>query len=140
MILLYDLPKMFQDYNTMAEISYEKQNEIVILRVIGGATFAEISQAVQQYFPKVTRHLIWDYTNGNLENVTPEDFRNVPDMSYKYFTNRKGGKTAFACPNKYEYGMFRMYTAFADIKSMPYEYEVFRSFEAARAWIMHNAT
>lgn len=121
----------------MAKILYETQNDVVILRVIGGATFAEISAAVKQYFPKVTRHLVWDYTNGHLDNVTPDDFRSVPDMSFKYFTNRNGGKTAFACPNKYEYGMFRMYTAFADIKNMPYEYAVHRSFDDALTWVMN---
>ena len=125
----------FQGYNNMAEITCEQYNDIVILRVNGGATFAEITEAVKEYFPKVTRHLIWDYTNGNLTNVTAEDFRRVPDMSAKYFTNRKQGRTAFACPSDYIYGMFRMYTAFADIKNMPYEYEVHRSFEEALNWV-----
>ena len=119
----------------MSEIVYEELNDIVILRVIGGATFGEITEAVKQYFPKVTRHLIWDYTNGNLDNVTADDFRRVPDMSTKYFTNRMKGRTAFACPSDHVYGMFRMYTAFADIKNMPYEYEVQRSFEDALKWV-----
>ena len=121
----------------MAEILYESQDDIVILRVIGGATFAEISEAVKQYFPKVTKHLIWDYTNGNLDNVTANDFRSVPKMSSEYFTNRKSGKTGFACPSVSVYGMFRMYTAFADIESMPYEYAVHRSFEDALNWVLH---
>jgi hypothetical protein len=121
----------------MAEIIYENQNDIVILRVIGGATFAEIAEAVKQHFPKVTRHLIWDYTNGNLNNVTAEDLKIVPDMSAKYFVDRKYGKTAFACPGLYTYGMFRMYTAFADMKSMPYEYGVHRGFEDALKWVMN---
>ena len=120
----------------MAEIIYETQNDIVILRVIGGATFVELSEAVRQYFPKVTKHLIWDYTNGYLDNVTADDFRSVPDMSSKYFVNRTSGRTAFACPNDHTYGMFRMYTAFAAIKNMPYEYEVHRSFEDALNWVM----
>ena len=121
----------------MAEIIYEYQNDVVILRVIGGATFAEISEAIKMYFPKVTRHLIWDYTNGNLDNVTADDFKSVPDLSSKYFTNRKKGRTAFACPEDDTFGMFRMYTAYADIKNMPYEYEVRRSFEDALNWVMH---
>jgi len=120
----------------MAEIVCENQNDIVILRVFGGAIFAEISEAIKQHFPKVTKHLVWDYSNGNLVNVTTDDFRSVPNLSYIYFTNRKSGKTAFACPNKYEYGMFRMYTAFADIAKMPYEYEVHRSYEDALNWVM----
>jgi len=119
----------------MAEIVYEKKNDVVILRVIGGVTFDQIYEALTLYFPNVTKHLIWDYTNGNLTNVTSDDFKQVPDISKRYFTNRSRGRTAFACPNSYVYGMFRMYTAFADIESMPYEYEVFRTFEEALAWV-----
>lgn len=104
-----------------------------MLRVIGGVTFAE---AVKQHFPKVTRHLIWDYTNGKLNNVTADDFRSLPDMSAKYFADRQYGRPAFACPEVCTYGMFRVYTAFADIKSMPYEYAVHRSFEDALSWVM----
>lgn len=121
----------------MADIIYENQNDIVILRVIGGATFAEISEAINLYFPKVTSHLIWDYTHGSLVDVSADNFRSVPEVSSKLFTNRKSGKTAFACPSVHVYGMFRMYTAFAEIKSMPYKYEVHRSFEDALNWVMH---
>lgn len=121
----------------MTEILYEAQNDVVILRVVGGVTFAEILEAMRQYFPKVTRHLIWDYTDGNLDNVTADDFKSVPEISSKYFSNRKSGKTAFACPSDNVYGMFRMYTAFADMKNMPYEYGVLRSFEDALNWVMH---
>lgn len=120
----------------MAEILFESKNDVVILRVIGAATFTEISDAVKLYFPKVTKHLIWDYTNGGLADVTADNFRSVPDLSSRYFTNRSGGRTAFACPTASVYGMFRMYIAFADIKNMPYEYEVHRSFEDALKWVM----
>lgn len=119
----------------MAEIICENHNDIVILRVIGGATFDQISEAVRQYFPLVAKHLIWDYTNGNLSNVSPNDFKSVPQLAKKYLINRNGGRTAFACPNDDVYGMFRMYTAFADIENMPYEYAVHRSLEDALSWV-----
>ncbi len=119
----------------MAEIIYEKYNDVVILRVIGGATFDEICEALKQYFPKVTKHLIWDYTNGSLIDVTSEQFNSVPELSKQYFINRKDGRTAFACPSAYVYGMFRMYITFADIKKMPYKYSVYRSFKEALEWV-----
>lgn len=119
----------------MAEIICEKNEDVVILRVIGSVTFDQISEAVRQYFPLVTKHLIWDYTNGNLLNVTPGDFRSVPALAAKCFSNRNCGRTAFACPQDHIYGMFRMYMAFADITEMPYEYAVHRSFEDALNWV-----
>lgn len=119
----------------MSEIVYEKYNDVVVLRVIGGVTFEEITEAMKRHFPNVTKHLIWDYTNGDLSHVTAEDFRKVPDMAAKYFTNRQKGRTTFACPNDLTYGMLRMYTAFADLDNMPYEYEVHRNFEDALKWV-----
>jgi len=35
--------------------------------------------------------------------------------------------------------MFRMYTAFADNKNMPYRYEVFRSFNDALQWVEESS-
>lgn len=119
----------------MAEIIYENYNDVVILRVIGGATFDETSEASKEYFPRVTKHLIWDFTDGSLMDVTSDQFNSVPEVLKKYFINRNGGRTAFACPSQYVYGMFRMYIAFADIKNMPYEYSVFRSFNEALEWV-----
>ena len=123
----------------MAEIIFEIHNDVVILRVVGGATFAEITDALKQYFPCVTKHLIWDYTDGTLVNVTSEQFNSVPELSKQYFINRSGGRTAFACPGDLVYGMFRMYTAFADNKNMPYRYEVFRSFNDALQWVEESS-
>ena len=119
----------------MAVIKYEKKDDVFILRVIGGATFSDISAAIKEFFPKVTRHLVWDYTDGDLIDVTSDDFRSVPDTSFRYFTNRSRGRTAFACPKAHVYGMFRMYIAFADIKNMPYEYEVHHSLDEALTWV-----
>lgn len=119
----------------MPEIIYEKNNDVVVLRVLGDVTFDQIIEAVKNYFPEVTKHLIWDYSDGSLRNVTADDFKSVPDISRKYFTNRNGGRTAFACPNALEYGMFRMYSAIVDITKMPYEYKVHHTFNDALKWV-----
>lgn len=76
------------------------------------------------------------YTEGGLHNVSPFDFKNVPLMSKPLFSNRQiGGKTAFVCPNDYLYGMFRMYTAFADMEEMPFKYVVFKTMREAIVWV-----
>ena len=103
---------------------------------MGSVTFDQITDALNQYFPLVIKHLIWDYTEGDLNNVSPFDFKSVPQMSKPLFSNRQiGGKTAFVCPNDYLYGMFRMYTAFADIEEMPYKYQVFKTMREAIVWV-----
>lgn len=122
----------------MSEIIFLQQNNVVILRVNGNVSFEQIIDALKQYFPKVSKHLLWDYTNGNLSNVTAEEFSRVPDLAKLYLTNRIGGKTAFACPSNSVYGMFRMYMAYAEIKKLPYQYEVFRNFEDAINWLLRD--
>ena len=119
----------------MSMITYEKQDDVVVLRAIGNVTFEQLADAMMNYFPFVTKHLIWDYTEGGLKDVTAEDFRRVPNFAKKHMTNRSGGRTAFACPNALEYGMFRMYSTIADIADMPYGYAVHYTFEDALMWV-----
>jgi len=64
----------------MAEIYYENTDDIVVLKVVGSVPFNQISEAFNQYFPLVSKHLIWDYSEGDLDNVSPSDFKRVPDM------------------------------------------------------------
>ncbi len=123
----------------MTGINYENIDDIVVLRVVGGVTFNQILDALHDYFPLVSKHLIWDYTEGDLANATPQDFKSIPAISAKLFANRQqGGRTAFVCPTDYLYGMFRMYTAFADIQKMPYDYEVCESLKEAIVWVKHT--
>lgn len=123
----------------MPEIHYENVDDIVVLKVIGAVTFNQITDAMNQHFPLISKHLIWDYTEGDLANVSPLEFRSVPDISKKLFTNRQqGGRTAFVCPSDYLYGMFRMYTAFADIEAMPYKYDVCKSLREAVVWVKNT--
>ncbi|MFZ4859883.1 MAG: hypothetical protein ACOYL3_26235 [Desulfuromonadaceae bacterium] len=122
----------------MPEIFYENTGDVVVLKVVGSVTFDQISDALNQYFPLVSKHLIWDYTEGDLDNVSPFDFKRVPEMSKQLFTNRQqSGRTAFICPTDYLFGMFRMYTAFADIEEMPYKYEVFKTMREAIVWVRY---
>lgn len=119
----------------MSKITYEKQDDVVVLRALGNVTFEQLSDAMKDYFPHVTRHLIWDYTEGGLKDVTAEDFRSIPNIAKKHMTNRSGGRTAFACPNTLEYGMCRMYSTFAYFAHMPYGYGVHHTFEDALMWV-----
>jgi hypothetical protein len=62
------------------DIQYENTDGIVVLRVIGAVTFTQITEAMSKYFPLISKHLIWDYTEGDLENVSPYEFRSVPEI------------------------------------------------------------
>lgn len=120
----------------MAHVLYEQKDDLVVLRVVGNLSIDEIHEAIKAHFPKVTKHLIWDFTNGHLYGVTPVNLKRFPDLVSKHLpSERTTGKTAYACPNDFDYGIFRMYTAIADIQNMPFEYGVYRSFEEAFGWV-----
>jgi len=120
----------------MAQVLCEHYENIVVLRVIGDLSIDEIHEAIKTHFPKVTKHLIWDFTNGHLSGVTTDNFKSFPELVSKYLPlERTSGKTAYVCPIPVDYGLFRMYTAIADIKGMPFEYGVYRTFEEALDWV-----
>lgn len=123
----------------MARITHEQHDDLVILRVFGDLSFEEIIEAIQTYFPLVTRNLFWDFTEGRLDGVTPKQFRALPAIVIKHLpAGRTTGRTAYACPNANDYGMFRMYSAIADINALPYEYAVYRTLEDALEWVRNG--
>lgn len=120
----------------MARVLCEQHAELVILRVFGNLSIDERHAAIKAYFPKVVKDLIWDFTAGSFQGVTVEDMKLFPRLAQLHLSpERICGKTAYVCPTNFEFGMFRKYTAIADIQSMPYEYDVFRDFNEALRWI-----
>jgi len=118
------------------QITFEQIDDLVVLRVFGAVTLVEMADVIQLYFSCVTRHLIWDFTDGDLYNLKPDDFRNLQYLAKKYLTHRESeGRTAFACPSDFVYGMFRMWTIFPDIMDLPYKYDVHRTFTESLKWI-----
>jgi hypothetical protein len=111
---------------------------IMILKVNGKLSYDGIVEAIKQHYPKATHHIIWDLSNSTVSEMTKDDFKQIPAAAKQYLPNRSGGMTAYVSNVTSDFGLLRMYTAYAEIAEMPYGYRVYKTMEDALEWLERN--
>lgn len=61
--------------------------------------------------------MIWDLTDAHVNGLTSSQFIKIPSIAKEHLVNRKGGKTAYLCPSDSNFGMLRMYSAYAELEA-----------------------
>jgi hypothetical protein len=116
------------------EVDNDKQ--LTILRVVGEVSFKEIMTALKQFMEKQpTLNELWDFREGKLPTVTSGNLEQIAFYVRDNAHERAGGKSAFVASRDLEYGLSRMMRTLAEMKEVPLEIEVFRSFEEATQWL-----
>ncbi len=119
----------------MACIEIEQANDISIIHISGKLTFKEIIDTIKNNYHMVTCHLIWDFTNGDASQITPDQFSSVLATARQFRPPCEVGKTAYVSTIDSNFGMTRMFSVMAEISGMPYPYGFFHSFGEAVAWL-----
>ncbi len=119
----------------MANITVEQVHDVTIVHVSGKLTFEETIDTINNYYHMVTRHIIWDFTDGDATPITPDQFRKIISTANEYRPFKEGGKTAYVSTVDSTYGMMRMFSVLAEFSDIPYPYRAFRDFEEAVEWL-----
>jgi ribosomal protein L23 len=122
----------------MAQIStsVDMDRELTTFEVKGTLTADEIIKKVEEYYSMhPTKLVLWVMEHAVTAGITSEEIEKIILTAKKNSGSRKEGKTAIVGPKDIEYGLGRMYQAYADIESMPYEYKIFREVEDAKNWL-----
>ena len=120
----------------MAEIKSDIHPELAVFTVEGALSVYEVIDTLNTYYPNlVKKHIIWDFTNGDLSDMAIADFEMIAKVAKKIMTPSKERKTAFVASRDLEYGLMRMYSVFGELKLTPTNYSVFKSLAEAKAWI-----
>ncbi|UCD65437.1 MAG: hypothetical protein JSW69_05270 [Deltaproteobacteria bacterium] len=99
-------------------------------------TAEEIIKKVEEYYIKhPTKLVLWVMEHAVTSGISSEEIEKIILTAKKNSGGRKEGKTAIVGPKDIEYGLGRMYQAYADIESLPYEYRIFRKLEDAKEWL-----
>ena len=126
----------------MARISSSLEAETGVTVVVVEATVdAEqvLNQCISFLTGEPTPLVLWDFMQGNLAALSSADLRMIVERGAPYASNRKGGRTALVCARELDFGLCRMFQAFASLQDIPFAIEVFRSPEAARTWLSGTA-
>ena len=114
------------------DIYPDSQNDLTVYTVHGELTAEEIIKTIPQYS---TRLILWDAREGTLGQISTDELRKISKTAQALNNKRIEGKTAFVGKKDIDYGIGRMYEAFADLEGLPFEYSTFKSMEDAKHWL-----
>lgn len=106
--------------------------EIVELIVKGISSASEISSAIKTQYFAASKGVLWNFTFGTNVNLTADEMRQIAKMEKQYANHPR---TAYVGLVDLEFGLLRMYQAYANMEDILQEMQVFRSRENAITWL-----
>lgn len=118
------------------KVFIDPDRNLTVFEVRGDLTAEEIMRySSEHYQTQPTKLVLWDCSLGSVKNIRSNEFRRIAEKMKKIAEKRVGGKTAFVGDITVDFGMGRMYEAFAEIEEVPVEYRTFKNVEDARKWL-----
>ena len=104
---------------------------------VGKVTANVIADHIQKFYSseKPTKNMIWDFTKAEGEDIPSDGIMKIAYERQKFDDFRKGGKTALVFSRNIEFGLGRMYEAYAKIEGSSKSYNVCYSMDDALKWI-----
>jgi len=114
----------------------EQEKDLSVFTVVDDVDAKQILDEVLGFLTGEPTHLVlWDLRAGSLTRVTPSGFRMIAERATEMAYRRKGGRTAIVCSTDVDYGLSRMFQAFAELLQAPVEFTVSRDIVSAREWL-----
>ena len=119
------------------EITGDPARDLTVFTVTGAVRLADLTASLADYGLRgPTRNEIYDIRQLSGERLTADEIGELADYFQRYASDRRppGSRTAIVVARDIDYGISRMIALMSDGR-VPFEVEVFRSPEAAEAWI-----
>lgn len=114
----------------------ESENDLTIYIVEGALTADEFLQcSSESYINNSTKNVLMDLKKGSISNISSDDLKAIACGMKECIQKRMGGKTAIVSKLNVDFGMGRMYEAFAQYENLPIIYQTFRDIEKAKQWL-----
>ena|ERR1043165_1118465 len=114
----------------------EAESDLTVITVVGKVDAEQIaSQIISFLTGEPTQLVLWDIREGSLVSLSSNDLQMIVKRGAQFADRRKGGRTAIVCSKDLDYGLSRMFQAFASLQHIPFEIDVFRNLEEAREWL-----
>ncbi len=118
------------------EIKYDLSKGLTLFKAVGKMKAADFFDCLASYYEReVTLLTLWDLTEVDLSEITTGEIEDFADYARHLAQARKGGKTALVFRDVFEFGIGRMFEAYLEIGSLPFEINCFRSFDEAVVWL-----
>ncbi len=118
------------------EKKYNLDKNLTMFKVTGKIMADDLYSCLAQYFGgRVTLRTLWDITEAQIPSATADEISNLAQYVRNLSDTRMGGKTAIVAKDDLGYGMSRMLGTLYELEQVPFEIQVFRCLDEARAWI-----
>lgn len=113
------------------------EEDLTIVTVHGQISTAEILAYAEKLHEskELTRLLLWDAMEVEVSGISSAEFREMGVKMKAIVQKRPDGKTAIVAGSDLNYGIGRMYSAYAELETNPVSYGIFRTIEEAIAWL-----
>jgi hypothetical protein len=119
--------------------SLEAQNDLTVFTVGDRVDTEQVLAQVTSFLTEhPTQFALWILKAGSLEGLVRKDLQNIVDRGRTLGESRRGGRTAIVCATDLDYGLCRMFRTYGEIAQLPFEINVFRTQDEARAWLKHG--
>ena len=120
-------------------ITRDEVKDLTIHAVIGPVSEEEMYDAIENFYNREpTMFLLWDMSQAEVADVASSVLEAFVQRSTTLGVKRKGGRTAVFAPYDVQFGLGRMSEAFAELKSAPFKFRVFRSRQHALEWLFSD--
>ncbi len=119
------------------KITRDEGQNLTIHVVTGPVLEEEMFEALENFYnQEPTASLLWDMSQADVSQVKTSILEAFVQRAAMLGVQRKGGRTAVFAPFDVQFGLGRMSEAFAELKSTPFKFRVFRSRQPALEWLM----
>ena len=125
--------------------SFDQENNLTLFTVVGEADAHEILTSVLAFLRESpTQQVLWDIRGGQLTTLSTNDLKMIVDHAGPFTDVRAGGQTAIVVAREVDFGLCRMFQAFAEMAELPFALLVARDIDEAGRWLgsggLTNAT
>jgi hypothetical protein len=115
----------------------DRSKDLTVFTITGSVTYEEFRRTLVSYAEAGTTNLeIYDLRESATGSFTSDQIRQlVEDAKGSVHSRSKGSKTALVVGKDIHYGTSRVYQAFAEMESLTWGVEVFRSLDEAYEWL-----
>lgn len=118
------------------DVEFVAEDNLTVFTVEGDLSAEEILKYSKEcYASRPTKLVLWNANKGSVRSIHASAFRRIAREMKNYSCKRSGGKTALVSEFDLEFGMSRMYEAFAEFEEIPIQYRAFRNVEDAMKWL-----
>ena len=118
------------------ETTFDLSKDLTIITAVGKMEADDFRRWTTDYYDgTVTRLHLWDISRADLSEITVENIEENIIITKNVSNLRRGGKTAFVTPKDLEFGIGRMGEMRYEIAIDTIEYQTFRTFDKAKAWL-----